>query len=184
MKARILPALLIAGLATSAAAEDVALSLTDDSAKAQFNTSVNRGELALGGGYTYHEGSRHILNLDVHAQGRTALGNLPATAGIGLRTIAFDDDNVNGGAIGLGGFGKINIPDVPGLSVNGSLHYAPSILSFDDADDMKNIELSLSYRVIRNAEVFGGYRFMDVDLDPGKDLTLDEGGMVGIRMFF
>lgn len=185
MKARILSVLVMAGLAHTATASDFTLSLTDESAKAQFNTSVNRDELALGGGYTYHEGGRHILNLDVHAKGRTALGNLPTTAGIGLRGVAFDDDDdLNGGALGIGGFAKVNLPNVPGLSLTGSLHYAPSILAFDDAEDMKNVELSVSYRVIRNAEVFAGYRFMDVDLDPGKDLTLDEGGLIGISMFF
>src|SRR5690606_14744410 len=130
--------------------------------------------------------SRHIINADFHAQGRTALGNLPTTAGIGMRGVGWDDDDVDGGAIGLGGFATVNIPTVPGLSFGGSLHYAPSILSFGDSDDMTSVELRSSYRVIRNAEVFAGYRYLNTELDfaGSPDVKLDEGVLAGIKIFF
>ncbi|WP_417530921.1 YfaZ family outer membrane protein [Marinobacter lipolyticus] len=167
-------------------AADLDLSLTNDSAKGQVNFFGNNSELQLGTGYTYHEGGRHIGNVDFHAQGRTALGNLPTTAGIGLRAIGWDDDDLDGGAVGLGGFATVNIPDVPGLSVTGGLHYAPSILSFGDSEDMTSFELRGSYRVIRNAEVFAGYRYLNTDLDSPLrgDVNLDEGVMAGMKIFF
>ncbi|PAV26099.1 hypothetical protein CF392_07665 [Tamilnaduibacter salinus] len=172
------------GLAAPVAAADFDVSLTDDSVKGQFNTMPRQSEIQLGAGYTYHEGSRHILNLDLHAQGQTAIGNLPTTAGIGFRAIGWDDDPADGGAVGVGGFATVNVPNVPGLSVGGSLHYAPSILSFGDSDDMTSFDAQASYRLIRNAEIFGGYRYVNTDLDPRGDLTLDEGVMAGIRLFF
>src|SRR5690554_5846641 len=167
-------------------ASDLDLSLTNDSVKGQVNFFGTQDELQLGAGYTYHEGSRHIGNVDFHAQGRTALGNLPTTAGIGLRGIAWDDDQVDGGAVGLGGFATLSIPDVPGLSFTGALHYAPSILSFGDSDDMTSVELRGSYRVIRNAEVFACYRYLNTDLDApySNDRNLDEGVMAGLKIFF
>lgn len=170
--------------ATPALAADFDLSLTNDSAKGQFNFTPNTSDIQAGAGYTYHQGSRHIFNLDLHAQGRTAIGNLPTTAGIGFRGISWDDDNLDGGAIGLGGFATMNIPNVPGLSVNGSLHYAPSILSFGDSDSLTSLETRVSYRVIRNAEVFGGYRYLNTDLDPRGDINLDEGLMAGMKLYF
>ncbi|NWN91349.1 hypothetical protein HLV39_07555 [Marinobacter adhaerens] len=171
-------------------ASDLDLSLTNDSVKGQVNFFGTNNDLQLGAGYTYHEGSRHIGNVDFHAQGRTALGNLPTTAGIGLRAIGWDDDNdYDGGAVGLGGFATINIPDVPGLSFTGGLHYAPTILSFGDSDDMTSVELRGNYRVIRNAELFAGYRYLNTDLDVSgyghkDDINLDEGVMVGMKIFF
>ncbi|WP_303290665.1 YfaZ family outer membrane protein [Marinobacter sp. SS5-14b] len=167
-------------------AADLDLSLTNDSVKGQVNFFGTQEELQLGAGYTYREGSRHIGNVDFHAQGRTALGNLPTTAGIGMRGIAWDDDQVDGGAIGLGGFATVNIPDVPGLSFGGNLHYAPSILSFGDSDDMTSLELRGSYRVIRNAEVFLGYRYLNTELDfaGNPDINLDEGVLAGMKIFF
>lgn len=168
-------------------AADLDLSLTSDSVKAQYNFMTSKDELQIGTGYTYHEGKRHIANIDFHAQGQTALGNLPTTAGVGLRGIGWDDDDdADGGAVGLGGFAQINIPDVPGLSFGGSLHYAPSILSFGDSDDMTSVELRGSYRVIRNAEVFAGYRYLNTELDfaGSPDINLDEGVIVGMKLFF
>ena len=186
MKHSRVPLFLLSLAAAPVFAADADLSLTNDSVKAQVNFFGNNSEIQVGTGYTYHEGSRHLLNVDFHAQGRTALGNLPATAGIGVKALGWDaDDSVDGGALGLGGFGTLNIPDVPGLSLHGALHYAPSILSFGDSDDMTSLELRASYRVIRNAEVFAGYRYLNTDLeDYNDDINLDEGALAGIKIFF
>ena len=185
MKAYRIP--LIAALGIAAApvmAADVDLSLTSDSVKAQFNAMNTNSELQFGGGYTYHEGSRHILNADFYAQGRTAIGNLPTTAGIGLRGIGWEDDPGDGGAVMPGGFATLNVPDVPGLSFTGRLHFAPSILSFGDSDRMTSLELRTSYRIIRNAEVFAGYRYLNTDFEGPADLNLDEGVLAGMKLFF
>lgn len=172
-------------VAAPAFAADFDISLTNDSAKGQLNLFDTNSDIQFGGGYTYHEGSRHLLNADFHAQGRTALGNLPTTAGLGFRALGWDDDTLDGGAVGLGGFATVNIPDVPGLSVTGGLHFAPSILSFGDSDDMTSVEVRASYRVIRNAEVFAGYRYLNTDLeDIAGDINLDEGVLAGLKIFF
>ncbi|KEF31616.1 MAG: hypothetical protein EP339_12090 [Gammaproteobacteria bacterium] len=186
MKASRISLMILSLTAAPAFAGDVDLSLTDDSVKGQVNFFGNNNDIQLGTGYTYHEGGLDILNVDFHAQGRTAIGNLPTTAGIGMRGLAWDADNADGGAIGLGGFGTVNIPDVPGLSFTGALHYAPDILSFGDSEDLTSLELRGSYRVIRNAEVFAGYRYLNTDLDyaGAGDVNLDEGVMAGMKIFF
>lgn len=186
MKYSRVPLIVLSLAAAPVFASEVDLSLTNESVKGQMNFLDTNADMQIGAGYTYHEGSRHIGNIDFHAQGRTALGNLPTTAGLGLRAVGWDDDDdYDGGAIGLGGFGTVNIPDVPGLSLHGSLHYAPSILSFGDSEDMTSLELRASYRVIRNAELFGGYRYLNTDLDNSRsDINLDEGVMVGMKLFF
>lgn len=185
MKYTRIPFIVLSLAAAPAFAADADLSLTNDSVKGQIDFFNTNSDIQMGTGYTYHQGSRHIFNLDFHAQGRTAIGNLPTTAGIGVKAIGWDDDNLDGGALGLGGFGTVNIPRVPGLSVTGSLHYAPSILSFGDSDNMTALELRASYRVIRNAEVFGGYRYINTDLqDYPADINLDEGVMAGMKIYF
>lgn len=185
MKAYRIP--LIAALTLTAApalASDLDLGLTSDSVKGHFNFMNTNSELQFGAGYTYHEGSRHILNADFYAQGRTAIGNLPTTAGIGLKGIGWEDDPADGGAIMPGGFATLNVPDAPGLSFTGSLHYAPSILAFGDSDDLTSIEIRTSYRVIRNAEVYAGYRYLNTNFEGPGDLNLDEGLLAGMKLFF
>jgi hypothetical protein len=184
MKASRIPLVLLSLASSSAFAADADISLTNDSAKGQVNFFETNSDMQLGAGYTYHEGSRHIGNVDFHAQGRTALGNLPTTAGLGFRALGWDDDNLDGGAVGLGGFATVNVPDAPGLSFTGGLHYAPSILSFGDSDDMTSVELRGNYRVIRNAEVFVGYRYLNTNLEGPGDINLDEGVMAGMKLFF
>ena len=186
MKASRISLMVLSLAAAPAFAGDVDLSLTNDSVKGQVNFLGSNDDLQMGAGYTYHEGGRDILNLDFHAQGRTAIGNLPTTAGIGMRAFGWDNDELDGGAVGLGGFATMNIPRVPGLSFTGGLHYAPSILSFGDSDDLTSLELRGSYRVIRNAEVFAGYRYLNTELDRpfNGDVNLDEGVMAGMKIFF
>lgn len=186
MKASRIPLMVLSLAAAPAFAGDVDLSLTNDSVKGQVNFLGSNDELQMGAGYTYREGGLDILNLDFHAQGRTAIGNLPTTAGIGMRGFGWDADELDGGAVALGGFATLNIPKVPGLSFTGGLHYAPSILAFGDSDDLTSLELRGSYRVIRNAEVFAGYRYLNTDLDrPLRgDVNLDEGIMAGMKIFF
>ncbi|OEY65181.1 YfaZ family outer membrane protein [Marinobacter sp. X15-166B] len=179
-----IPLVALSLLAAPVFASDFDLSLTNDSVKGQVNFFESRSDLQLGAGYTYHEGGRHIGNVDFHAQGRTALGNLPTTAGIGMRAVGWDDDRLDGGAVGLGGFATVNIPTLPGFSVHGSAHYAPSILSFGDTDSLTSLELRASYRVIRNAELFGGYRYLKSDFDGPGSIKLDKGLLAGLKIYF
>ncbi|WP_250657328.1 YfaZ family outer membrane protein [Alkalimarinus coralli] len=174
---------LIAG-STIALASDVSLRISDDSVHSQVNVTPNGSNIDLGAGYMYHEGSRHIVNLDLHAKGQTAVGNLPTTAGVGIQATGFDDDSVDGGAVGVGGFARLNIPSVPGLSFEGALHYAPSILSFGDADDLTRVRAQANYRVIQNADVFVGYHYLNADLEGHSDVTLDKGLFAGMKLIF
>lgn len=174
---------LMAG-STLANASDASLRISNDSVHTQLNLTPNNANVDFGAGYMYHEGSRHIINIDIHAKGQTAIGNLPTTAGIGVQATGFDDKNIDGGAVGLGGFARLNIPSVPGLSFEGALHYAPSILSFGDADDLARVRAQVNYRVIQNADVFLGYHYLNTDLDGGRDVTLDEGIFAGMKILF
>ena len=178
--------LLLMAAPLAASADDFTLSLTDESARGYFRFSEPSDQLAVGAGYTYHEGSRHIGNLDFHAQGRTAINNFPMTVGLGLKTIYFRDSPVEGGAVAPGGYVRANIPEAPGLSFNSELYMSPSILSFGDADNMRHFEASLSYRLIRNAEVLVGYRYVGADLENVRDddFRLEEGLIGGMRILF
>ena len=181
--ARLVMALVI--IPFTAHADDFTLSLSDDSAKGQFRLNSAHEKLLFGAGYTVREGGRQILNLDGYAQGRTAIGNLPMTVGLGLRTSYFHDSGINGGGFAPGGYVSANIPDIPGLSANGELHFSPDILSFGDAESVRHFETSLSYRVIRNAEVLAGFRYVSVDLDEGRsDFRIEKDLIVGLRLFF
>ena len=172
--------------ATPVLAGDFDISLTNNSVKGQVNFFNNRSDIQVATGYTYREGRRHIGNLDFYAQGRTAIGNLPTTAGVGFRGLGWSQRSLDGGALMVGGLATVNLPDVPGLSLQGGAHFAPRILSFGDSDRVISVETRVAYRLIPNAEVSAGYRYLNTRLDnaPRKHLNLDEGVLAGLRIFF
>jgi len=171
-------------ISTLTQASDATLRLSDDSVHGQVNLSNNASNLDFGAGYMYHEGSRHIINIDLHSKGQTAIGNLPTTVGVGVQLTGYDVDDFEGGAVGLGGFARLNMPEVPGLSFEGALHYAPSILSFSDSEDLTRLRIQANYRLIQTADVFAGYHYLNTDIDGGSDFTLDEGVFVGMKLMF
>ena len=69
MKASRIPLIVLSLAAAPVYASDVDLSLTNDSVKGQVNFFGTNSDIQVGTGYTYHEGSRHIGNVDFHAQG-------------------------------------------------------------------------------------------------------------------
>lgn len=183
-------ALAVTVLATSittsqSMASEASLTLGNKSAYAKVSGSPDPSRYNLGAGYLYHKGARHVLDLNGHAQGQTALGNYPTTTGIGIKTLFFKQDELEGQAVGLGGYAAVNIPEIPGFSVYGSLHYAPSITSFSDADGVSSLELEGRYRVIKNADVKLGYRHLKSRLEESsKSLTLDSGAYLGVNLHF
>lgn len=183
-----LSAALFTAFAGMAHADSVDLSLTNDSVRGEYSFTDASEELGGALGYTYHDGSRHLATADLHAQGRTAIQNIPMTVGLGVRNMYFDDGDrdIDGGATAPGAFVRVNVPEVPGLSVGGSLYLSPSILSYGDADGMRHTDATISYRLIRNSEVFAGYRYVGADLDgPGDDdYRFEEGLIGGMRVLF
>ncbi|PIE43188.1 MAG: hypothetical protein CSA50_06315 [Gammaproteobacteria bacterium] len=168
----------------SAQAIETALTLGDDSAYFKLSVSPDIAKANFSAGYLYHQGARHIYHLDAHAQGQTVIGNLPTTTGIGIRGMGFHQKEHDGHGLGLGGYAIVNIPEVPGLSVKGALHYAPSITSFDDAEGIGWCELEGRYRIIQNADTTLGYRYIRSGIDNSERQTLDSGFYLGVNLHF
>ena len=172
-------------VSTPGYADDFSLSLADESVKGQFRASDAFDDASLGAGYTFREGGTHLLNLDGHVTGRTAIENLPVSVGLGGRKSFLHDSPINGGSLAPGGYFSANIPEVPGLSVNGELYLAPSILSYGDVDGARFLEASVSYRIIRKAEVMAGFRYVSAELDEGRsDFRVEEDLIIGMRLLF
>lgn len=176
--------LLIGGLSNSIGAAEVDFTISDKSVYGGLTVTPDSSKMNLAAGYLYHTDNRNTYHLDLHAQGQTVLGNLPTTAGVGFRAIGYKEGDIDGHGIGIGGFGDVNIPDVPGLSAVASFHYAPTILSFSDAENIKWFDAAMSYRVIQNADVQVGYRYVHVAIDDAKDRLADSSLFLGLKMHF
>ncbi|WLQ14615.1 YfaZ family outer membrane protein [Hahella aquimaris] len=174
-------ALLGASIAT---ASELDFNIGDESVNVQVNMLPQSRDFETGLGYLYHKGGGHLLNGDLHARGQTAIGNLPTTVGIGAQLDVFTESDVDGSAIALGGYAHIKIPSVPGLGLKVAGHFAPSITSFQDAEQFSRFDVKTTYRVIPNADIYLGYRVIKADIERHDDITLDEGLNVGFALQF
>ena len=170
--------------AQSAFASEFDLALSDESLAA--NVRFLNMERSLRGsiGALYREGGSRTGTLEMLATGQTAVGNLPTTVGLGVQLDVFSADNVEGAALPIGGYVQFNIPQVPGLGFSTSGFISPSITSFGDAERFWRIDTKLTYRVIRAADVYLGYRHLNVVSQDGPEVSLDESFHLGFTLQF
>ena len=80
---------------------------------------------------------------------------------------------------------KIPAPDLIPMYLNGSLYYAPSVLSFSDADDFLEYRISYDVEVIENGFVTVGYRNIDTDYDVANGtLNYNSSFYIGFKIGF
>jgi len=72
---------------------------------------------------------------------------------------------------------------IPSTSWINSLSYAPSVLSFQDAQQYTAFQSELTMEVIPNIHLFTGYRHIETDYETA-DHTFNESGYAGMRMVF
>ncbi len=71
--------------------------------------------------------------------------------------------------------------------VSGSFDYAPSVLSFKDADSYMEKRLELGVQIVEQATIFVGYRDIDTDFDTGRgrgDYEYNDEFYIGFRIKF
>ncbi|TDU31974.1 YfaZ precursor [Panacagrimonas perspica] len=151
--------------------------------------AVDKGEYDVGGVYGDIEDfdSEHFLSL--HA-GATLTGDAGATdgakfsGGLGARLQYVNADHENGGALALGGNLRLKLLNADRLRFNANLWYGPDPASFGDIDEFIEYGVSIGYELLRDAEIYIGYRKIEVGIDGGPDVDLEDGAHIGIRLEF
>lgn len=172
------------------------ISLNSDVVRLAGDWSLGNG-LEVEGAILHHEDRGNVASIAGMKFGDA--GSEGLKAGIGLKlayvdpdidqvTIAIDPPVVisspSGGALALGGKVRYVPPQYNRLSVNAYAWFAPDVLAFDKMDKYQEIGVSVGYNVIRDADVFVGYRNLKAGFKDFGDATLDTGMHVGIRVNF
>ena len=106
-------------------------------------------------------------------------------AKIGMKALGFETENDNeGGALAPGGILSFYIPGIPRLYLDTSAFFAPRVLSFGDSEDYFEVSVRLTYQIMTAADLYFGYRNIDVSLDRVKDVRLDDAFHVGTTFRF
>jgi len=179
-------AMLLFGMSSTTTANDLDLRVSDDAIHGNLTLENDESTLGYGLGYFYKDSNEaiNIVNVDLHTKGQTAISNMPTTVGIGIQGNYFKEDALKGSAIAIGGSVRVNLPDIPGTSIQTEAHYAPDVLAFGDADTYTRANVQMNYRIIRTADISAGYRYLNASLKAGSHRTFESGFFVGIKMNF
>nr|WP_293242019.1 YfaZ family outer membrane protein [Panacagrimonas sp.] len=151
--------------------------------------AVDKGEYEFGGQFgdiddydsedyfTLHAGA--TLRGDAGGNANTSL-----TGGLGARVQFVSADSEDGGALALGGNATLKLLRANRLRFNAALWYGPDPASFGDIDEYLEYSVSVGYEVLRDAELYVGYRAVEVGLDGGPDVDLEDGAHIGVRLQF
>lgn len=110
--------------------------------------------------------------------------NADVVAGLGARLQYLDGDGDQGGGLVLGGQVRVKLPQATRVRFNAYGYYGPNASIFGDLDQFAELSVSVGYEILRDAELYLGYRYIEVGLDEGPDVDVEDGLHVGIRLDF
>ena len=171
--------LLLAAPLTHAA--DVTLALSNKTVASDF-TSLPIGQgLGVTAGFLHHSDNGNLGSLGLQVSQQVNAG---LNASLGGKLFFVQNDTRNASALALGGQVDMALPGAAQLHVGLHAWYAPQVTSFNGADNLHDIGVSVSYRVLGNAEVFAAYRRVRIDYDREGGKTIQSGPLFGIKLFF
>lgn len=164
------------------------ISLADETAHLQYLTdsgSLGYGGADVGVGVFFNEDD------DVLGTGNLLVTSNPSRRnnlqfGIGAKGYGgeFDRTDETVGAVAIGGVLRYIIPAETPMAVALEGYAAPSITSFSDTDDLKEVMTRFEVEVMPSTRGYIGYRFLEPDLDKAGEVELDDNFHVGIRITF
>ncbi|MES1943636.1 YfaZ family protein [Salinisphaera sp. PC39] len=187
---RILIAAALAGTAGHAAAMDLDLSLSDETAEIGVvgNPQTGASDRAEAGAALFFTDDSDFVGSGFwHITGRLREGFEPLKFGAGVKVYGADLDaaDTTVGALALGGSLRYDIPNlqVP-LAATVQGHMAPDITTTGRGDGMTELVGRVEARFARTASAYVGYRYLRFDVEHARDARLDTNFHVGLRMQF
>lgn len=201
-RAAVLPGLLLAATWPAAAQQSagqganrvttidhaIELYLSDDALQAQYVRQIDLGDFGpteVRGGFFYNE-DRDLIGIgDLLAFVGDEVGVRSLELRVGTRVygafLAPEDQDIFG--IGLGGEAQYFFNRARTASVTLALFYAPDIVTFGSADNVKDASLRIMTRLRNGTDVFLGFRSFEFDLNI-QDREVDDNMHVGFRRSF
>jgi hypothetical protein len=176
--------LLLAASMNVTAGGSLDISLASDSARFAYDAAKVGSGLHVSASIQHHESDGDLASLGLNVVDMRS-PNSPLYLGIGGKVFGYVTGDYDGGALGLGGFFRYNIPKTQGVSLAGYAYYAPSVVSFGDTQSLIDSDIRIQYALLPTARVYAGYRFSQVEIDKTRrDIKLEEGIHFGLKVDF
>ncbi|MEA3370692.1 MAG: YfaZ family outer membrane protein [Campylobacterota bacterium] len=155
----------------------------------QFNTTIEPHTMFIGGKFLNADGEHSSPEfsdikpyVELNALLMQEIGNHGMSIGMGVK-VSFTE-NYAAIPLGLEFSYKIPASDLVPMYLNGSLYYAPSVLSMRDADSFLEYRISYDIEIIKNGYITVGYRNLDTNYEGNSDFTYNESFYGGFKIGF
>lgn len=156
----------------------------------QFNSAIEPHTMFIGGKFINADGDHSSPKaadikpyFELNALLMQEIGNQGMSLGMGVK-INFTED-YSAIPLGLEFAYKIPVSDLIPMHLNGSLYYAPSVLSMSDADNYLEYRISYDIEIITNGYFTIGYRNIDTNYkNSSSDFTYNESFYAGFKVGF
>jgi hypothetical protein len=171
--------------ASVAAADQLEIFVSERAVQAGYDWPIRASNADVSVAGFFNEDDDIMLNGGLVVSGQPA-GQLPLSFDAGAKAYVFSlDDADEDLAVGaLGGLVRYTIPANIPMHVSAEAFYAPEILTTSAGDSMLDTNMRFEVEFIPRTTGFVGYRMLEVDLNGGRDVELDDNLHVGLRLTF
>lgn len=184
-------ALMLAAIGlNSATASSIEASLNNDTAQIEFDTRLSKtANLHVNASLLYtEEHSNHSALVGTVGFQGVESNNSTYRAAVGARLYFYDYGKLSGTAVAVGGSFYHTLPGARRFSAGGYGWFAPKVTSFGDTEQIYEAGARLAFRVIKNTDIFVGYRHLKVkNVKYGERYftkPLEKGVNAGFRLNF
>jgi len=172
----------------SCLAQGIDINVGQETAQVRYSTNAGgtnygRSELTYGGLFNSENNINlfeiGILVIDVPGTKAPRL-----EVGIGPKLYYIDLDCCRAGAIGLGGTLRYKLGSNSRFYLSAKGFYAPSVVSFRQADSFYEAGVEFGFELLANAEIYVGQRDIKVGFPERADRTVDDNSYFGMRIRF
>lgn len=186
---RLMLVLLLSVISSTSLARSFDINLSSDAAQFKYGSLVggtNYGRTEMGIGFLYNEDDNYLgeIGLLVIDEAGSKTPGLELGVGPKFWFGGSDKADVDVAAIGLGGQFRYKNFNVPRIVYGASIYYAPSIVSFIDADNMLEYDIRVEYELLPTANVYVGYRSIEADIKNRDNVEIDNSAIIGLRFKF
>jgi hypothetical protein len=173
-------------LCSNAIAGEIDFSFNSDALRLLYIHDWGNRDLQSDFGVLYHQDEGWVANASLYIAGFASDGDNPLQAGLGGRTgyVSGDLSGQSGIPLAVGGFVKYTFPRLNRVNIRGEAWIAPEILSAGDLDKYQDYTLRVGYNVMKEADLYIGYRYVQGQFSNGTKAEFDNGANVGFNIRF
>lgn len=128
-----------------------------------------------------------VFTANAHIVGDAGTGFLKTQAAVGTQFYFTDVEDVDGGALAVGGFFIARLQNFDRLGFSAEAYFAPDLLTFGDTDQVLEYSIAVEYDLLRETTIYLNYRQVKVDFEFDNfddEVTVDTGANLGVRILF